>query len=82
MKLLVIVCVRNTKVIFMGNNARTSSYTKHVDSHTKYVREFMKDRIMKILFVRLEDDTSDTMMTNIQGDLYVKHSSQVVISGS
>ena len=77
-QLPVIVRVDNTGTIFMGKNVTTSSRTKHVDIRTKYVREYQEDNIAKIVFVRSDENTSDIMTKNVQGDLYDKHSSELV----
>ncbi len=71
----VIVHIKNTGAIFMGKNITTSSQTKHVDICTKYVHEYVEYGIVKIIFVRSEDNNSDIMTKNIDRDLYNKHSS-------
>ena len=77
-KLPVIVRVDNTGAIFMGNNVSTTSRTKHVDIITKYVQEYIEASILKIIFVRSEDNTLDIMTKNVQGDLQDKHSKELV----
>ncbi len=77
-KFLVIVRINNTGAIFMGKNVTMSSQTKHVNICTKYVCEYVKDGIVKRIFVRSKDNTSDIMTKNIHGNLYDKHSSQLV----
>ena len=79
-KFPVIVRVDNTEAIFMGKNVTKSLQTKHVDSCTKYVCEYVEDEIMKIVFIWSEDNTSDIMMKNIQGNLCNEHSSQLVVA--
>ncbi len=74
-KFLLIISVNNTGAIFMGKNVTTSLQTKQVDICTKYVHEYVEDGISKIIFVRSEDNTSDIITKNIQGDLCDKHSS-------
>ena len=77
-KLPVIVRVDNTGAIFMGNNVTTTSCTKHVDIRTKYGREYIEASVLKIMFVRSEDNTSDIMTKNVQGDLQDKHYKELV----
>ena len=79
-QLPVIVQVDNTGSIFMGRNitTTTSSRTKHVDVMKKYVCEYQEDSVVKIIFVRSDENTGGTMTKNIQGDLYGKHSSELV----
>ena len=62
----------------MGNNMTTSLKTKHVESCTKYMSDYVEDGITKIIFDRSEDNISHIMNKNIHGNLYSKHSSQLV----
>ncbi len=62
----------------MGKNMTTSLSIKHIDICTKYVCEYVEDGNVKTIFVRSEDNTSDIMTENIQGDLNEKRSSQLV----
>ena len=78
-ELPVIVRVDNIGAIFMGTNVTTTSRTKHVDIRTKYVREYQEDEIVKIIFVKSADNTSDIMTKNIQSDLFDKHALQLVM---
>ena len=74
----VIVHINNSGAIFMENNVTTSLKTEHVNICNKYVHKYVEDGIVKIIFVRSEDNTSDIMTKNIHGNLYDKHSSQLV----
>ena len=81
-ELPVIVRVDNIGAISMGTNVTTTSRTKHVDIRTKYVREYQEDGVVMIIFVKSEDNTLDIMKKNIQGDLFEKHASQLVMPKS
>ena len=48
----------------------TTSRTKHVDIRTKYVHEYKEDGVMKIIFVKPEDNTSD-IMTKISRAIFL-----------
>jgi len=78
-QLPVTVLVDNVGAIFMSSNVTTTSRTKHVDIRTKYVREYVQDGIVKIVFVRSESNRSDIMTKNVQGDLFDKHASHLVV---
>lgn len=77
-KLPIIVRVDNVGAIFMSKNITTSNRTKHVDIRTKYVNEYVEDGILKIIFVKSEDNDSDIMTKNLGGDLYSKHSKKLI----
>ena len=77
-RLPIIVRVDNVGAIFMSKNVTTMNRTKHVDVRTKFVNEFVEDGILKIIFVKSEDNDSDIMTKNLGGDLYSKHSRKLV----
>ena len=72
------VRVDNVGAIFMSKNVTTTSRTKHVDIRSKYVREYAEDGIIKIVFVKSEDNDSDIMTKNCQSDLHSKHSMKLI----
>ena len=43
-----------------------------------FVREVIEDGIVKIVFVRSEENDSDLFTKNLNGELYQKHSDKVV----
>ena len=51
-KLPVIVRVDTVGALFMSKNVLTSSRTKHTDTRYHFVREFVEEEFVKIIFVR------------------------------
>ena len=72
-KTLVIVRVDNIGAIFMAENVTTSQRTKHVDVRYHFVREFIKDRIIKIIFVKSAENKADGFTKNVSGGTYDAH---------
>ncbi len=73
-KLPIIVRVDNVGVIFMTENVLTNSQSKRVDVRYHFVREFVEEGFVKIIFVRSEHNTSDGFTKNVTGDiLYDAH---------
>ena len=66
----------NVGAIFLGYNAKTSSRTKHVDIKAHFVREYVNEGIIKIVFVRSENNDSDIWTKNTDRKTYVKHRSK------
>jgi hypothetical protein len=52
-KLRIIVRVDNIGAIFMTENVSASSQTKHVDVKYHFVREYVEDGFIKIIFFGL-----------------------------
>ena len=44
----------------------------------RYVREYVEDGIVKIVFVRSEENDSDMMTKNVSSQLHAKHSAKVI----
>jgi hypothetical protein len=57
----------------MTENVSTNSRTKHVDVRYHFVREFVEEGFVKIIFVRSEHNTSDGFTKNVTGDIYDAH---------
>ena len=77
-QLPVIGRVDNTAAIYMSQNITTTTRTKHIDVRTKFVKEFCEDGIIKIIFVRSEDNDSDILTKNLQSELFGKHSRKLI----
>ena len=55
------VQVDNVGAIFMSENVTTSNRTKHVDVRYKYVKTFVDEEFVKIIFVKSEDNRADIL---------------------
>ena len=53
----------------MAKNQSSSQRTKHVDVRYHFVREFVEDGIVKVKFVRSEDNKADVFTKNVRNDL-------------
>ena len=69
----IIVNVDNIGAIYLAKNATTSKRTKHVDIRCHFVREYIEDGIIKIIFVKSADNDSDVMTKNLNKELHYKH---------
>ena len=67
------VRVDNTAAIYMSQNTTTTTRTTHIDVRTKFVKEFCEDSIIKIIFVRSEDNDSDILTQNLQSENYLEN---------
>ena len=76
-QLPVIVRVDNSAAIYT-QNITTTTQTKHIDVRTKFVKELCEDGIIKIIFVRSEDNDSDILTKNLQSELFGKHSRKLI----
>jgi hypothetical protein len=69
----IIIEVDNAGAIYLANNHTTSQRTKHVDTRYHFVRNYIEDGIIKVVFVRSEDNDADIFTKNTSIDLFLKH---------
>ena len=72
--------VDNIGAIYMAENNSSNNQTKHVNTRYHFVRELIEDGIVKIEFVRSENNDSDIFTKNLGKELFMKHSSKFMKS--
>jgi hypothetical protein len=78
LRLPIVVRVDNVRAIYIGNNYTTSQRTKHIDVRAHFVREFVQDGVVKIVFIKSEDNDADIFTKNAAEELFIKHSNKMV----
>ena len=74
----IIVHVDNVGAIYLSKNSE-SRRTKHIDIRYHFVREYVEQDIVKIVFVRSEDNVADVYTKNTNEQTYLKHNDKYVI---
>jgi hypothetical protein len=64
--------------IYLENNHTTSQRTKHIDIRQHFVREFVEDGILKVIFVKSEDNDADIFTKNTTEILFHKYAKKNV----
>ena len=72
-KLPIIVHIDNLGAIYMGNNEMSGTCACHIDCRFHFVKEFIEDGIIKVIFIRSEQNDADIFMKNLSADLYERH---------
>ena len=76
---LPIVCkVDNLGAIFLSNDNCSATRTKHVDVRCHCFREHVEQGILKIVFVRTDDNNSDLMTKNSSVQPFERHAFKLV----
>ena len=75
----IIVHVDNVGAIFMSENVTATQRTKHIDVRYQYVREFIEEGFIKIIFVKSEYNKSTMFTKNVSQDIYYKHLDSFVL---
>ena len=66
----------NVGAIYLSHNAKNSNRTKHVDIRAHFVRQYIEDGIIKIIFVRSVNNEADTFTKNVRGVIFRKHATK------
>ena len=69
----IIVNCDNIGAIFLAHNAKVSSRTKNIDLKTHFMREYIDEGIIKVVFVRSEENESDIWTKNTNEAVFTKH---------
>jgi hypothetical protein len=77
-ELPIIVRVDIVGAIFLANNFSVGQRTKHIDIRAHFVREYIENDVLKLVFIRTEDKDDDIFTKNTTEELYNKHSSKMV----
>ena len=78
LELPIIVNVDNIGAIYLAKNRVLSNRTKHIGVRYHFVREYIEDGIIKIIFVRSKDNDADMFTKNLQKELFNKHRKNVM----
>jgi hypothetical protein len=79
-ELPIIVRVDNVGDIFLGNNFSVSQRTKHIDIRAHAVCEYIEDGVLKLIFIRTDDNEADIFTKNTSEETYNKHSNKLIES--
>jgi hypothetical protein len=74
----IIIKVDNVGAIYIANNHTTGQRTKHIDIRQHFVREYIEDGILKVVFVKFEGNDADIFTKNTTEELFNKHSKKFV----
>ena len=68
----------NVGAIYIANNYTTGQRTKHIDIRTHFVREYIEEGIIKVVFVRSDENDADIFTKNTTEEIFEKHSKKII----
>lgn len=68
----IIIHCDNVGALYLCNNA-DGQRTKHIGVRYHFVRQYVEDGIVKIIFVRSEDNKADIFTKNTKDDVFKRH---------
>jgi hypothetical protein len=74
----IVVRVDNVGAIYLANNQTTSQRTKHVDVRYHFVREYIEDGTVEIIFVKSKDNDADIFTKNLDGEAFWRHADKLL----
>ena len=75
-KLPIIVYCDNIGAINLGHNAKLLQRTKHIDAKHDFARKYVEKGLIKIVFVKSEENDADIWTKNVKQETYEKHTSK------
>ena len=76
--LSLVVIVDNMGALYMSKNVNLMGHSKHIDVRTKYVNEYVEDGVLKIIYVRSEENDAASFTKNLGSELHGKHAVKFV----
>ena len=64
--------------LLLVNNHTTSDQKKHMDIWYHLIHEYVEDRMVKIKFIKSEENNADLYMMNLPGNLFEKHTKKLL----
>ena len=77
-KLPIVVHCDNVGAIFLSYNAKISQRTKHIDTKYRYVGEWVEEGVVKVVFVRSENNLSDILTKNTPQEVFDRHAKKIL----
>jgi hypothetical protein len=75
----VIVHIDNVGAIFVAENASATKHTRHIDARYHFVREYIIEGVIKIIFVKSQENKADIFTKNVSSEIYEEHIDNFVI---
>jgi hypothetical protein len=69
----IIIKCDNVGAIYLANNHSMSQRTKHIDTRRHFVREFVEDGILKVVFVPTKQNEADIFTKNVTEEIFNTH---------
>ena len=75
----IVARVDNIGAMFLSNNYALSQRTKHISVRQHFVRQYVEDGIVKVVFVRSKQNDSDIFTKNLNKELFDKHRGKIMM---
>jgi Reverse transcriptase (RNA-dependent DNA polymerase) len=69
----IIVHVDNVGAIFIAETPSATKHTKHIDARYHFIREYIVDGVIQIIFVTSKENKADMFTKNVTSEIYDAH---------
>ena len=73
-----IVRVDNIGAMLLANNSVLSQQTKHISVRHHFIREYVEEGVVKIVFVKSKSNAADIFTKNLNQELFFKHRESIM----
>jgi hypothetical protein len=63
----------------VAENASATKHTRHIDARYHFVREYIIDGVIKIIFVKSQNNKADIFTKNVSSETYEEHIDNFII---
>jgi hypothetical protein len=75
----IVVHIDNVGAIFLSENSSATKHTRHIDARYHFIREYILDGMIKVIFVQSAKNKADIFTKNITSETYVEHIGDFII---
>ena len=73
-----VVRVDNIGAMFLANNSVLSQRTKHISVRHHFIREYVEEGVVKIIFVKSKLNTADIFTKSLGQELFLRHRNDIM----
>ena len=74
----IVINVDNIGAIYLATNTASTGRTRHIDTRYHYVREYIVDGEVEVVFVRSQQNTADLFTKNLPKDDFKRHAGVLI----
>jgi hypothetical protein len=75
----IIVHIDNIGAMFVAENPSATKNTRHIDARYHFIREYIIDGVIKIIFVNSKNNKADIFTKNVTSEIYEEHVDDFII---
>ena len=70
--------VDNIGAMFLADSSVLSQQTKHISVRHHFIREYVEEGVVKIVFIKSKSNAADIFTKNLNQELFFKHRESIM----